>query len=51
MVHNMCLLHEPMAITVHGPPEIISVLAAGLRVLSAGTLEFMYTFGQYLPGD
>ena len=32
-------------------PETISILAAGLTVLAAGTLEFMSSFCQYLPRD
>ena len=51
----MCVLHEPMANTVHCTQctglEIISVLATGLTVLTAGTLEFMSSFCQYFPQD
>ena len=31
--------------------EIISVLSAGLTVLAAGSLKFMFSFCQYLPRD
>ena len=38
MLYNLCVLHEPMAITVHFTGlEIISVLAAGLKALAAGS--------------
>ncbi len=38
MIYIMCVLQEPMTITVHFTGlEIISVLAAGLTVLAAGS--------------
>ena len=38
MIYIMCVLHEPMTITVHFTGmEIFSVLAAGLTVLAAGS--------------